>query len=407
MRLSDDALLDLVQRRTLEYFWGFGHPVSGMARERFAGGRDPQIHETVTTGGTGFGILAMIAGVERGFLPRDDLRRRLALIVEFLSAAPRHQGAFAHWLNGTTGATIAFSPKDDGGDIVETAFLMQGLLTARQWLGDDPISARIDALWRGVNWAAFCPDPARMMWHWTPRADWAEGLPITGYHEALIAFILGSASPTHPIPIAAYQTGWKTSATYRNGKRFYDIELPLGPDLGGPLFFSHYSFLGLDPRGLVEAGVDYFAQNRAHGLIHHAYAQSNPKGFKGYGPAWGLTACDGDTGYNAFSPQNDQGVIAPTAALSSMPYTPRESMAALRHYHEVLGPRLWGDFGFRDAFNESTDWVAESHLAIDQGPIVAMIENARSGLLWRLFMSAPEIGPGLARLGFARVGAGG
>lgn len=398
MRLSDDALLDLVQRRTLAYFWDFAHPVSGMARERSAGSHGYDVQETVTTGGTGFGIMALIAGVERGFLPRGDVRRRLARIVDFLSSVPRYQGAFAHWLNGTTGATIAFSPNDDGGDIVETAFLMQGLLTARQWLGDDPISRRIDVLWRGVNWAAFCPDPARMMWHWTPRPDWSCGLPITGYHEGLLAFVLGMASPTHPIPRAAYQVGWKTSATYLNGKTYEGIRLPLGPDWGGPLFFSHYSFLGLDPRGLVADRVDFFAQNRAHALIHHAYAQRNPKKFKGYGPAWGLTACDGDTGYDACSPSNDQGVIAPTAALSSMPYTPAESMAALRHYHEALGPRLWGDLGFRDAFNESADWFAESHLAIDQGPIVVMIENARSGLLWRLFMSAPEIGPALASL---------
>lgn len=407
MRLSDDSLLDLVQRRTLGYFWDFAHPTSGMARERSGAAQGYDSLATVTTGGTGFGIMALIAGAERGFLTRADVRARIGRIVEFLSSIPRHQGAFAHWINGDSGATIAFSPKDDGGDVIETAFLFQGLLTARQWLGEDVISARIDALWRAVNWAAFCPGPDRMMWHWTPRGDWADGLPVTGYHEGLIAFVLGQASPSHPIDPAAYQGGWKASQTFVNGTSYEGITLPLGPDWGGPLFFSHYSFLGLDPRGLVEAGVDYGVQNRAHAQIHHAYAQRNPKGFTGYGPAWGLTACDGDKGYNAFSPTNDRGVIAPTAALSSMPYVPRESLAALRHYHEALGARLWGDWGFHDAFNESADWVAESHLAIDQGPIVVMIENARSGLLWRLFMSAPEIAPALARLGFARQGAQG
>lgn len=401
MRLSDQQLLDLVQRRTLGYFWDYAHPVSGMARERSGPAQSYDTAETVTTGGTGFGIMALIAGAERGFLSRADVRGRIGKIVDFLSQVPRHQGAFAHWLNGSSGATIAFSPKDDGGDSVETAFLMQGLLTARQWLGEDPISARIEALWRAVNWAAFCPSPDRLMWHWTERGDWADGLAITGYHEGLITFVLGLASPSHPIDPAAYQIGWKASTTFLNGRSFEGIPLPLGPDWGGPLFFTHYSFLGLDPRRISEHGFDYFTQNQAHARIHHAYAQRNPKGFAGYGAAWGLTACDGDRGYNAFSPTNDQGVIAPTAALASMPYTPAQSLAALRHYHEALGHRLWGDWGFHDAFNESADWVAPSHLAIDQGPIVAMIENYRSGLLWRLFMSAPEIAPALARLGLA------
>lgn len=401
-RLSDDALLDLVQSRTLRYFWDFGHPVSGMARERSAGDYGYDVTETVTSGGSGFGIMALIAGAERGFLPRKGVVDRIAQIVDFLGMAPRYQGAFAHWMNGSTGATVAFSPNDDGGDIVETAFLMMGLLTARQWLGPGPLASRIDTLWRAVNWAAFCPAPDRLMWHWTDRGDWADALPITGYHEALIAFVLALASPTHPIDPAAYEIGWKTSKTFENGKSFYGIRLPLGPDYGGPLFFTHYSFLGLDPRGLVDRHADYFEQNRAHALIHHAYAQENPKRFKGYGLAWGLTACDGDQGYNAFSPTNDLGVIAPTAAIASLPYTPIESLAALRHYHEDLGDRLWGDYGLRDSFNETVGWVAPGHLAIDQGPIVGMVENARSGLLWRLFMSAPEIGPALRRMGFTR-----
>lgn len=401
-RLSDAALLDLVQRQTLGYFWEFGHPVSGMARERSAGSVTYDIDETVTTGGTGFGIMAMIAGAERGFLSRADVTARIARICDFLAAAPRYQGAFAHWMNGTTGATIAFSPNDDGGDIVETAFLMMGLLTARQYLAASAsgLAGAIDALWRGVRWDAFCPAPDRMMWHWTDRPGWADGLPITGYHEGLIAFVLAAASPTHPIPVAAYETGWKTSRTFENGRSFYGHRLPLGPDLGGPLFFTHYSFLGLDPRGLRDRHAEYWVQNRNHTLINHAYCLANPQGFRGYGTAWGLTACDGDQGYDAFSPTNDKGVIAPTAALAAMPYAPELSLPAMRHYYEDLGADLWGPYGFRDGFNQTSDWVAPGYLAIDQGPIVVMIENYRSGLLWRLFMSAPEIAVGLRRLGF-------
>jgi len=401
-RLGDEALLDKVQRETLRYFWEFGHPVSGMARERSGGTSDYDVLETVTTGGTGFGIMAMIAGAERGFLEAAQVRKRIVLISDFLAASPRFRGAFPHWMNGATGKSFAFSERDDGGDIVETAFLMMGLLTARQWLRhDDPAAAqRIDALWRAVEWGNFCPDPARFMWHWSPKDDWANDLPVTGRHEGLIAYVLAAASPTHPIDVAAYEKGWKGRPTFENGKSWYGHRLPLGPDLGGPLFFAHYSFLGLDPAGLADRHADYFEQNRAHVLINRAHCIANPNGHAGYGPAWGLTACDGDKGYDAFSPMNDKGVIAPTAALSSMPYAPAECMAALRHYDEELGDRLWGDYGLRDAFNEGAGWVAGSHLAIDQGPIVCMIENYRSGLLWRLFMSAPEIASGLQRLGF-------
>ncbi len=400
--LSDEALLDLVQSRTLRYFTDFSHPVSGMARERSSGTVTYDTTETVTTGGTGFGIMAMIAGAERGFIPRDEALERITRICDFLSRTSTYQGAFPHWMNGTTGETIAFSPNDDGGDLVETAFLMVGLICAREYFrADGPgLAEKIDAMWRAVRWNGFCPSPEKLMWHWRPTHPWAEGLPITGYHEGLITYVLAAASPDHAIDVRAFELGWKNSRTYVNGAEYFGHKLPLGPEMGGPLFFTHYSFMGLDPRGLRDADADYWEQNRNHTLINRAYCAANPKGFKGYGPAWGLTACDGDKGYNAFSPTNDLGVIAPTGALSSMPYTPAESLAALRHYHEVLGDRLWGEWGFLDSFNETEDWVAGSHLAIDQGPIVVMIENHRSGLLWRLFSQTAECRTGLARLGF-------
>lgn len=401
--LSEAALLDAVQRQSLRYFWDFGHPVSGMARERSGGAASYDTDRTVTTGGTGFGIMAMIAGTERGWITRPDLIARLTRICAFLADAPRYRGAFAHWMDGETGETVAFSRNDTGGDIVETAFLMMGLLSARQYLaGDAPALARsIDALWQGVDWAGYCPRPDQLMWHWRPGPEpWKQALQLRGWHEALIAFVLGAASPTHPLHPDAYRLGWKNSPTFLNGRDYYGIRLPLGPDLGGPLFFSQYSFLGLDPRGLSDDSADYWAQNRAQTLINHAHCQANPHGFRGYGPAWGLSACDCEGGYDAFSPANDRGTIAVTAALSAMPYAPDLALPALRHY--AGDARLWGPYGFYDAFNPDTGWVAGSNLAIDQGPIVAMIENHRSGLLWRLFMAAPEIGVGLARLGFTR-----
>lgn len=402
-RLSDNALLDVVQRETLRYFWDYGHPISGMARERWGADMGYDNLATVTTGGTGFGVMAMIAGAERGFLPKAEVIARIDRITRFLDAAPRYRGAFAHWMNGETGETFAFSENDIGGDIVETAFLMMGLLTARQYLGmDHPTARRIDALWRGVDWAGFCDGPARLMWHYSPKVEWGPALPIRGWHEGLMAYVLGAASPTHPIDPVAYHQGWKDSPTYLNGRSNYRIRLPMGPELGGPMFFAHYSFLGLDPRGLHEGGVDFWAQNRAHARTQAAYCRANPAGHAGYGPAWGLTACDGPDGYDAFSPTNDRGVIAPTAALASMPYTPTASLRALRHYQQDFDGALWGPYGLRDSFCPARGWVAPSHIAIDQGPIVCMIENHRSALLWRLFMSAPEVGTALQRLGFTR-----
>jgi hypothetical protein len=401
--LSDDALLDRVQRHTLRYFWDFAHPVSGMARERSNAVPGYDYRETVTTGGTGFGVMAMLAAVERGFLSPVDVRERIAQILDHLESAERFHGVFPHFLHGGSGKAIPFSPKDDGGDLVETAFLIAGLLCARQYFDDAPLCAAIDRLWHAVEWNWHTRGEDVLYWHWSPRHEWAMNHHIRGWNECLITYVLAASSPTHAIEPCVYHRGWTDSPVFHNGRDYSGTTLPLGPDRGGPLFFAHYSFLGLDPRGLSDTYADYWAQNVAHVLINRAHCIANPNGFAGYGAnCWGLTACDGDEGYNAFAPDNDHGVIAPTAALASMPYAPREATAALRHFHDDMGDRLFRDLGFADAFNTSANWVADSHLAIDQGPIVVMIENYRSALLWRLFMSCPEIAAGLQRLGFTR-----
>jgi hypothetical protein len=402
-RLSDEALLDRIQRGTLEYVFEFAHPVSGMARERDAGAFGYAPLETVTTGGTGFGIMALIAGAERGLLPRDAVIAQIGRIVRFLGGADRFRGVFPHFMDGSTGRVIPFGPKDDGGDLVETSFLMMGLLTARQWLASDHprIAGDIDALWRAVEWSSHLRGDGALLWHWSPVHGFAIDLPVRGWNECLVTHVLAASSPTHAVPQSTYHDHWTDSAHFRNGRSVHGITLPLGPDMGGPLFFAHYSFLGLDPRGLVDDYADYFVQNVAHVAINRAHCIANPGNFAGYGPhCWGLTASDDPTGYVAHQPLEDTGVITPTAALSSFPYAPIEAMQAARHFHDVLGDRLWGPRGFADAFQPSTGWVAASRLAIDQAPIVGMIENHRSGLLWRLFMSVEEVRGGLRRLGF-------
>lgn len=403
--LSDSALLDLVQQQTFRYFWVFAHPVSGLSRERSNesfnyGG------EVVTTGGTGFGIMAVIVATERKWIQRDTAAKFLLKMVRFLSKADSYHGVFPHWLNGETGKTIPFSRKDDGADLVESSFLFQGLLTARQYFNaDNPVEGelrnRINWLWNDIEWNWFANNQEVLYWHWSPNNGWAMNFPVRGFNECLIMYVLAASADRYPVSPAVYHNGWAQSNFFKNGKEFYGIELPLGFDFGGPLFFSHYSFLGLDPRGLKDRYADYWIQNRNHTLINREHCVRNPNQFKGYGPqSWGLTASDTYNGYDAHSPTNDKGTITPTAALSAFPYTPEYSMQALRHFYEQLGDKIWSEYGFVDAFNETQNWYANSHLAIDQGPIIVMIENHRSGLLWNLFMSCPEVQKGLKKLGF-------
>jgi len=404
--LADESLLDLVQRQTFRYFWDFAHPVSGLIRERGFPGSDAD-RDVVTTGGSGFGVMAIVIAAERGWIRRDAALDRLLLILRFLERASSYHGVFPHWLDGSSGRTIPFSRKDDGGDIVETSYLVAGLLCARQYFTgadarEDELRSRIERLWVEVEWDWQRRDGSNLLfWHWSPNNGWSMNHEIRGWNECLITYLLAASSPTYPVPPHVYHWGFANGRDFRNDRPYYGIQLPLGPDYGGPLFFAHYSFLGLDPRGLVDTYADYWRQNVAHTLINREHCIRNPNGYVGYGAdCWGLTASDNDRGYAGHSPTRDLGVIAPTAAISSIPYTPEHSMAALRHFYERLGDRLWGEFGFRDAFCESRDWVARSYLAIDQGPIVVMIENHRSALMWDLFMSCPEVREGLRKLGF-------
>jgi len=404
--LSDTALLELVEKQTFRYFWEFGHPVSGMARERSNEAYEYG-NEVVTTGGTGFGVMAMIVAAERKWQPRDSVAGRLLKMVKFLAKADHYHGVFPHWLNGATGKTIPFSRKDDGGDLVETSFLFQGLLCVRQYFnGDNEIERqlrnRITWLWNDVEWDWHTRDGRNVLyWHWSPNNGWSMDFELRGYNEALITYVLAASSPRYSISPEPYHKGWAMSNFFKNGKEFYNLKLPLGFDYGGPLFFTHYSFVGLNPKGLQDRYANYWEQNVNHSLINYRYCVDNPKKFKGYGEdCWGLTASDTYNGYNAHSPTNDFGTITPTAALSSFPYTPEQSMKAVRHFYDDLGDKIWSEYGFVDAFNESQNWYAQSHLAIDQGPIIVMIENYRTGLLWNLFMSVPEVQAGLKKLDF-------
>lgn len=402
--ISDDELLTLTQRQHFKYFWDFGHPISGLARERNSSG------DLVTSGGSGFGVLAIITGIHRGFITRTEGRERLQKMVSFLrNNADHFHGAFPHWMNGITGKTIPFSANDNGADLVETSYLIQGLITARQYFDQNTTEEQtlregINFLWNRVEWDFFRKNNENVLyWHWSPDKAWAMNLPIRGWNESLITYVMAASSTTHTIPKEVYDEGWTRNGGMKNGNVYYGHKLPLGPAYGGPLFLSHYSFLTIDPRNLTDQYANYMEQNTAHAKIHHQYSIANPGKFFGYSDSvWGLTASDDPfVGYKAHEPgANDNGVVSPTAALSSFPYTPVESMKALKFFYYVLGDKLWKNYGFIDAFSLNEPWFADSFLAIDQGPIIIMIENHRSQLLWNLFMSAPEIKAGMTKLGF-------
>lgn len=400
--ISDDALLTLIQQQTFKYFWDFGHPISGLARERNTSG------DVVTSGGSGFGIMAIVIAVNRQFITRVEGLARMQKIVEFLKTkADKFHGAFPHWLNGGSGSVVPFSQKDNGADLVETSFLMEGLLIARQYfngpeLGESTLRNDINTLWNAVEWNWFRKNNETVLyWHWSPNYNWEINQPITGWNECLITYVLAASSPNYAIPKTVYDNGWAKNGAIKNGNYYYNIQLPLGSPSGGPLFFAHYSFLGINPNNLKDAYADYGMQNKAHTLINYNYCRTNLKDYYGYSDAcWGLTASDDINGYLAHEPNNDNGVISPTAAISSLPYTPDESMRAIRFFYYKLGDKIWKNYGFVDAFSLKDGWFANSFLAIDQGPEIAMIENYRSGLLWNLFMSCPEVKTGMRSLGF-------
>ncbi len=413
--LSDDQLLTLVQRRTLNFFWDGAEANSLAARERIHLDDPGDDAHCVTSGGTGFGLMAILVGVERGFVDRSEAVGRLERILDFFENADRFHGAWPHWLHGDTGKVRPFSDKDDGGDLVETSFLAQGLLCVRQYfrLGNQrerKLARQADELWRQIDWDWY-RGPERenvLFWHWSPNHGWDMNFRIRGYNECLLTYVLAAASPTHPVPPAVYHQGWAGGGSIQGETREYGIPLSLRHQgvqrYCGPLFWAHYSFLGLDPRGLKDRYADYWEHNRNHLRMVHAYCVDNPKSHAGYGnDCWGLTSSYAVTGYSGHRPENDEGTIAPTAALASFPYEPEKCMAALRFFYEQQGDKLFGEYGFYDAFNLDRDWFPRRYLAIDQGPVVVMIENYRSGLLWNLFMSCPEVRSGLAKVGMTSV----
>lgn len=423
--LTDEQLIDLVEKQTFNYFWKFAEPNSGLARERFfPDGYYPEDDShVIATGGSGFGLMAILAGINQQYVTRNQAVTRLEKIADFLAKAERFHGAWPHWINGKNGKVVPFGLKDNGGDLVETAFLCEGIICVREFFKDGnerekTLASKYDALWKGVEWNWYTNNEQKLYWHWSPKYNWEMNFPLEGYNETMITYVMAAASPDHAISPSVYHNCWARKGDIVSKKEKYGLPLILkhngAEEFGGPLFWAHYSFVGLDPNELTDKYANYWDLNYNQTKINYEYCVRNPKKYKCYGPDyWGLTAsysinAEGTigydshkrVGYNAHMPGNDHGIVSPTAAVSSIVYTPKESIAAMRNFYENHQDTAWGEAGFYDAISCQYRASSKQYLAIDQGPMVVMIENYRSGLLWKLFMNAPEVQTGLKKLGF-------
>ena len=352
--------------------------------------------------------MAIIVAVERGWITRAAALDRLRRILDVLTAATVYHGVFPHFLDGRTGATIPFSRKDDGGDLVETSFLCMGLLCARQYFRRDTraektLRARITWLWQEVEWDWYTRGGSEALyWHWSPNNDWALNHKIRGWNECLITYVLAAAAPRYPIDPMVYHNGFASGPEFLNGQSYYGIELPLGPAFGGPLFFTHYSFCGLDPRGLKDRYADYWQQNLRHVAINRAHCIANPGNYQGYGEScWGLTASSDPEGYAAHAPDLDNGTIAPTACSREPPLCAARGNEYIASFPRPARQQDLGALWPLRRILRAAELVQRVYLAIDQGPIVVMMENHRTGLMWKLFMGVPEVRTGLRKLGFS------
>lgn len=413
---TDAEILEMVQKDALKYFWDFAESNSKLARERYHTDEPGADASTITTGGSGFGMMNLLVGIKNGFIPRAEAVSRLTVAFNFLQNVERFHGAWPHWIDGNTGKVKPFSTFDIGGDLVETAFLAQGLICVREYFknstdsGEQALSKKADELWQGIEWSWYTQGQNVLYWHWSPDYNFQMNHKLQGYDETLITYILAAASPNYSINKSVYTEGWLRNGAIKSFSSQYGIPVVVNHNGAsgtvGPMFFSHYSFLGLDPRGLSDEYVNYEDVTVNHAKIQYQYAVANPKNWLGYSSKnWGLTAsysrnADGSTGYSAHQPLNDVGVISPTAAISSLRYTPTESMNYLRFLYNENYSRYIGVAGPYDAYSIPYNWVTPRYLAIDQGTMSPMIENYKSAFLWNLFMNAPDVKNGLLKLGF-------
>jgi len=403
---EDDALLEKIQRASFRYFWDFCEPNSKLPLEQSV------FNTAIPAGASGYAVGTLPIAVERGWVTRQQAVERLLKILDFFEHGERFHGVWPHWLHGRTRKVIPFSRYDDGADVVETALLVSGLLAAAEYFNQPTpeeklAREKIKKLWEGVDWAFFTDGKKVLHWHWSPKHGFSKTFPVVGWNEGLILYILAAGSPTHPIKPEVYHEGWARNGHIKNRApnppelEKKGVRIPLGAPWGGPAFLVQYSFLFLDPRGLSDKYADYWQQAVNYTHANYLYCvEKADKSFR-YGPTcWGLTASNGPNGYHAFSPSDDDGTIAPTAAIGSMPFLPQHCLPAAKNFLTLQEGKLFEKNGFIASFNPKLDWYAKRSFALDHMVNVVMIENYRSGLPWTLLKKNKDVQVGLKKLGF-------
>jgi len=393
-------VMDEQEQKVVNLFFQGAEPNSGMAYN------DPSRKSVMATGATGFGIMTLIAGVERGWISREDAANHIVKIVRFLKKAERYEGAWAHWYN-VKGEIVPFGNQNDAGEIIETTFMMGGLLTACEYFNgsseaEKEIRTTTNEFWNTINWSHFVKD-GKFYWIWHRDTGKYE-LPISGWNETLLAYILAMAAPAgHDVPVSVYKSCWQGSKNfYHAGREYYGYPLPLGGNYGEALFLAHYSMFGMDPRKMEDSYCFYWQQNQNHTMINRHYCINEaPEEYAYDANNWGLTACAGcgsHPDYVARQPQNDDGVISPAAALGSFPYTPFYSTQVMLNLKSKY-PAINGKYGFYASYCPAEKATAKNYLSMEQAPIAIMMENYRSGLLWSLLMKNEHVQRGLQLAG--------
>lgn len=385
-------VLEKQQKAAFTYFYDFAEENSGLAYEGYNHGS-----KAVTIGGSGFGIMSLIVGAERGWITREQAIERTVKAVRWLGKADRYKGIWSHW-HSPDGKAFPFGNQVEAGDAVETSFLITGLIAAQEYFNggtelEKEISDSVTSFINTIDWNHYTNGENHLYWIWhTPNNTYE--LPVKGWNEGLITYLLALGAPEgHRISKEAYTAGWQSNGGFCNNNREnYGYKLPLGQENGGPLFFAHYSFVGLNPMRMKDNYAFYWQNNVAHAMINRHYCvYEAPSNYQYSANMWGLTACNGigSKGYSARCPGNDDGIIAPTAALASYPYVPFYATQVLMSMDQI--DALQGKYGIGDSYEPAIGQANNNHLAIDQGPIVVMIENYRSGLIWDLVMRSEYI----------------
>ena len=378
-RLGDNQLLDLVQRAAFEYFVHESNTANGLVKD-FCRVKTKDKMPMTSTAATGFGLASLCVGASRGWISDDVAKTRILATMKFFrNDAESEHGFFYHFLDGETGRRWDESELSS----VDTALLLAGMLTAAHYYPGTQIETLAQEIYKNVDWQWMMAGGRTLCMGWKPEEGflnvrWAD------YCELMIIYLLALGSPTHPIPADAWYQWGRMLNQFENEKF---IACP-------PLFTHQYSHTFVDFRGMRDEEANYFTNSILATQANRKWCVANAKKFQTYREGfWGLTACDGPSGYMAYgAPYGvDDGTVAPTAAISSIVFTPQESLSAIRLMLEKLGPKVWGRYGFIDAFNLEQKWFSNKYLGIDLGPMVLMIENHRTGLIWKTFMKEPAI----------------